>query len=383
MYSSFMKEDRVAIMTWSRWSRLGVSKARRNSKAVQPSSEGDSSGSHIARMMISEEAGGCMYARQSQEQVRVRCFGSIQWLCRVSASGRWCNRVLTRMPAPCGSWIDAQATGTPNPSDHSSDTCNRAGTTGKPSALRRSNPGPGDLQTDLSRRSVTMGGIFTARDRDTAAKTLSGSNESAEHDSEHAQAKMESGPTVSTARHLPPLQLARRSRVVPEPNVMSPEHADSDFSAAQAVASGKEIGGADDVDRAESMSLESGASPDRAGLDDDDNAVLSGLDAKKKSSVASSQSRSSSAVFHKAVEQDAKLTEPSLKFLRRALYVVWLTVVAAAIVILIVDSGIVTGATDDEAVVHSEGDRAALHSVRVLAALMAIVVGPLLCGRAL
>ena len=89
-----------------------------------------------------------------------------------------------------------------------------------------------------------------------------------------------------------------------------------------------------------------------------------GLAGKKKTSIASSsQSRSSAAVFHKAIEHDAKNTESSLVFLRRALYVVWLTVIAASVTILVVDSGIVAGATDDEQVVRSEGDRASLHTV--------------------
>ena len=91
---------------------------------------------------------------------------------------------------------------------------------------------------------------------------------------------------------------------------------------------------------------------------------LSGVSGGKKSSVASSSmSKSSGVVFHKAVEQDAKTVESSLVFLRRALYVVWLSIIAASITILVVDSGIVIGATDEELVVRSEGDRASFHTV--------------------
>ena len=175
------------------------------------------------------------------------------------------------------------------------------------------------------------------------------------------------------------LGLGSKSRVAPESESQVPTRFEDDWQPLDA-SRGKIIGtGAclDDLDAisATSGSVERHSSPSQrrgggAAAEGyqysfaDSDSDHGGLAGKKKTSIASSsQSRSSAAVFHKAIEHDAKVTEPSLVFLRRALYVVWLTVIAASIMILLVDSGIVTGATDDEQAVRSEGDRASLHTV--------------------
>ena len=88
----------------------------------------------------------------------------------------------------------------------------------------------------------------------------------------------------------------------------------------------------------------------------------------KKSSVASSSmSKSSTMVFHKAVEEDRHTMERSLLFLRRALLVVSLSSVCIALTMLVVSNDTLGEAVFNEGTIRYEGDRMALHSVRSMA----------------
>ncbi len=87
--------------------------------------------------------------------------------------------------------------------------------------------------------------------------------------------------------------------------------------------------------------------------------------AKRRSSVASSsKTKLSTVVFHRAVEHDAKATEKSLVFLRRALHVVCLSAIAASIVILVIGDSELSGAEEEQKSLIDECNRGSLHTVR-------------------
>ena len=81
------------------------------------------------------------------------------------------------------------------------------------------------------------------------------------------------------------------------------------------------------------------------------------------SAVSSSQTKSSSAVFHKAVEADAHRTESSLVLLRRLLLVLSLSIIAITGVIYLLDSNTLSYSVVAESIQRSEGDTAALVTV--------------------
>ena len=77
---TFMKDDRVAIMTWTRCSADSIKHDSNSLRPMHPSHqpstsdlrhqpEGSASGAHIVKRMLDEEAGGCTFAKQVTAKV--------------------------------------------------------------------------------------------------------------------------------------------------------------------------------------------------------------------------------------------------------------------------------------------------------------------------
>ena len=75
---TFMKDDRVAIMTWTRCSTDSIKHDSDSLRPMhqQPSTtgsdlrhQGSASGAQIVKRMLDEEAGGCLFAKQGIAKV--------------------------------------------------------------------------------------------------------------------------------------------------------------------------------------------------------------------------------------------------------------------------------------------------------------------------
>ena len=99
-----------------------------------------------------------------------------------------------------------------------------------------------------------------------------------------------------------------------------------------------------------------------------------GTDAKaRRTSVASSShSKSSTVMFHRAIQVDAQSMEGSLVFLKRVLLIVSLTVIVVVAVTITSEQSIATALSLEKAL-HNEGDRAQKHTVRPCGATVAII----------
>ena len=76
---TFMKDDRVAIMTWTRCSTDSTKYDLLRPMHQQPSTSDlrhQGSGAHIVKRMLDEEAGGCMFAKQVMAKVLLAAPGS-------------------------------------------------------------------------------------------------------------------------------------------------------------------------------------------------------------------------------------------------------------------------------------------------------------------